>query len=289
MRPLGLLVIAAFALAGQQAAAEPALWKIQTGTSVVYLFGTTHLLGPGDRWWSKEISDSLDMSQDLWIETLPPQESEVAAFFVGHGFSRDTLLSTGLSSSDKNLLRLAENEKGASPKLIEHLEPWAASVLLQRHRQIGSGPPAGVEPLLETEAASHGIPVKPLETFDEGMHQLADLPLSAQMAMLLAELRRSYGREASEPSSGNADWAKQAWLSGDFEAAGVRILDELRDESPILYDTLVAKRNARWSIAILGMLQDKGVHFVAVGAGHFAGPDSLLVLLKNAGFTVTRQ
>jgi len=48
------------------------------------------------------------------------------------------------------------------------------------------------------------------------------------------------------------------------------------------------QRNERWVNAITAMIKGSGVKFIAVGAGHLAGPDSVQNALKRRGVRVER-
>jgi uncharacterized protein YbaP (TraB family) len=58
--------------------------------------------------------------------------------------------------------------------------------------------------------------------------------------------------------------------------------------SPTLYDALLTKRNANWAKWISAKMDKPGVTFIAVGAGHLAGPTSVQALLPAYGLTATR-
>ena len=51
---------------------------------------------------------------------------------------------------------------------------------------------------------------------------------------------------------------------------------------------MFTERNARWADWIAARLQTPGTVFVAVGAGHLAGKDSVLVRLAEKGITSQR-
>ena len=55
---------------------------------------------------------------------------------------------------------------------------------------------------------------------------------------------------------------------------------EMREASPDLYNDLLPRRNANWVVQIEEMLKGKGTIFIAVGAAHLIGEDSVLAMLK---------
>jgi hypothetical protein len=80
----------------------------------------------------------------------------------------------------------------------------------------------------------------------------------------------------------------EAWKSGD-EAALARLeIDLMRRETPELYQRLLVERNEAWAKRIAGMLQQPGTVFIAVGAAHLAGPDSVQAQLARDGIDAQR-
>jgi hypothetical protein len=66
------------------------------------------------------------------------------------------------------------------------------------------------------------------------------------------------------------------------------VLGQLEQASPQTYRTLFTERNTRWADWIAARLQSPGTVFVAVGAGHLAGKDSVLVRLAQHGIQSRR-
>ena len=80
---------------------------------------------------------------------------------------------------------------------------------------------------------------------------------------------------------------QSAWIRGD-QRVFVRMLDQLQDASPDTYRMMFTERNERWADWIRARMQTPGTVFVAVGAGHLAGKDSLLVRLAERGISSQR-
>ncbi|MBK8271550.1 MAG: TraB/GumN family protein [Sphingomonadales bacterium] len=57
---------------------------------------------------------------------------------------------------------------------------------------------------------------------------------------------------------------------------------------PELAQSLLYNRNANWTAWVEKRLQKPGTVFVAVGAGHLAGPDSVVALLTKEKLKVER-
>jgi hypothetical protein len=78
----------------------------------------------------------------------------------------------------------------------------------------------------------------------------------------------------------------KAWEAGDVE----RIRAEFDDGSlsPELEAVLLTRRNQAWADWLAKRAAQPGAVFVAVGAAHMAGPNSLIALLQARGLTVRR-
>ena len=79
----------------------------------------------------------------------------------------------------------------------------------------------------------------------------------------------------------------RAWSAGD-QAAIARAFAEDKDLTPHLRDVLLKKRNANWARWLRARLAVPGTVFVAVGAGHLAGPISVQRMLAADGIAVRR-
>ena len=58
---------------------------------------------------------------------------------------------------------------------------------------------------------------------------------------------------------------------------------------PELRDALFTARNRRWAEKIARLMDGSGKVLIAVGAGHLAGQDGVVGLLRSKGYKVTRQ
>ncbi len=80
-----------------------------------------------------------------------------------------------------------------------------------------------------------------------------------------------------------------AWKNGDV-ATIARLEDEdLRQTEPKLYQRLLVQRNEAWAKKIAAMLQQPGTVFIAVGAAHLAGPDSVQEQLRKLDIEAVSQ
>ena len=140
----------------------------------------------------------------------------------------------------------------------------------------------GADVVLRRAAEATGKPVTGLESFED------------QLGM--------FGRVAAQPgpppapkqdlsSVGNLaivmGQMQSAWNRGDSEIFEI-MLEQMRVNSPVSYDAMFVQRNSNWAGWIANRLQQPGTVFVAVGAGHLAGSDSLQAMLAERGIRSAR-
>jgi hypothetical protein len=78
-----------------------------------------------------------------------------------------------------------------------------------------------------------------------------------------------------------------AWRKGDMDSLGDLLVRELKEKAPQVYRRMIVDRNEKWLARIEAYRKTPRVEFVLVGAGHLAGPDSVLQSLRKRGYTVT--
>jgi uncharacterized protein YbaP (TraB family) len=66
------------------------------------------------------------------------------------------------------------------------------------------------------------------------------------------------------------------------------MIDEMQSDYPDVYKLLLVDRNRDWASQLKTKLAGSGVSFVAVGAGHLVGPDSVQAQLAKLGVKAER-
>jgi len=95
--------------------------------------------------------------------------------------------------------------------------------------------------------------------------------------------------EAWEDATVELDRMVGAWATGDVALLEEIAVDEMQAEAPALYEALLVRRNTDWADQIQTLLEGSGTIFMAVGAAHLAGDDSVQEILEERGVTVTRE
>ena len=276
--------------------AEPPMWVIKDADSTLYLFGTVHLLDPDMKWLTPRVQKALDGADELWEEVaLPGTAQEVQAqqlpLLLQRAVSPDKTLSSQLTDKERAELQRAvartPNPQQLGPAL-EHMKPWFATLNLgiSPMQSAGFRAEAGADIVLAARAHKEGKPVRGFET----MQQQLDILSAGSEAEQLATLRffLTIPDPLFDGYIASTAKAMRAWMSGDaapltawLEAWRTGV--DFATTRLMPYQTLIADRNEGFARQIAKLLDGKGVAFIAVGAGHLIGPDSVRAKLAARG------
>jgi uncharacterized protein YbaP (TraB family) len=292
-RALALLGLATAAYAAPQpavvqatTAARPALWEVTDQDTTIYLFGTIHLLPDNYTWRTPAIDKAIASSSTLYVETIvdPKDPKPLIAAMRSLGYSNGLPpLADRIDPAKRPLLEAAIAKSGIPRAYFDKMETWAAAFTLLgvQYQEIGLGGENGPEQTLRDAFGAAGKPVGQLETNAEQLGFFDVLPENAQRSLLEGAIE--------SPTTATADFSEmlRGWASGDVDAIAKTFNHDLAD-TPDLRAILLDKRNANWSRWIEQRMTKPGVVFMAVGAGHLAGGDSVQSLLQRDGYHVRR-
>ena len=267
-------------------AAKPALWAVSDADTTVYLFGTIHLLPENYRWRTAKFDEAVQGSQQLVVETIiddkNPQKfmSAMAALALSPGLPP---IDQRVPPDKRAALDEAIKKSGVPTRFFDQMETWAAAftLLSAQFQAMGLKGSEGVELVLRNAFTGAGKPVGELESNAEQLGFFDTLPEQAQRDFLQGTI------EQPEAMSKDFDKMLAAWARGDVAAIGDTFNKELAG-SPELEDALIKRRNANWSRWIEQRMASPGKVFIAVGAGHLAGKDSVIAMLRKDGYKVRR-
>lgn len=269
------------------AAAHPALWVVKDADTTIYLFGTVHLLPNGTDWRSPVLDRALHDSRALYVEILDDDQAHMTALVLRYGLDPAHPLSSLIDANEQGRLQRAARIAGVpgGSAALNVMRPWLAALTLSVAplTKAGLDPAQGVDKQLRAAMAAAGKPVLGLETAEQQIRFLADMPQALQLSLLRSTLRDN------DRASVQFKAILDAWLGGD-DAAIARLENALMQrEEPRLYQHLLVDRNKAWAIRIKAMLDQPGTVFIAVGAAHLAGPDSVQAQLTQLGIGTTRE
>jgi uncharacterized protein YbaP (TraB family) len=268
-----------------EAVARPGLWRLRDKDTTIYLFGTIHAL-PADMKWRTPAFDAAFRSADqLMIEIGNIDDTQaVGAELMKAGIAQGLPpLLERVPEAKRPALKAAMAKSGYPTALFNEMKSWMAAVLLLNvtMKEIGLDAEKGAERPLVAEWKAKGGKVEGFETAAEQFGFLNGLSLQGQAKFLEAA--------ADSPEAARKEFAAmlKAWRTGDV--AGIaHSFDDETNMSAELRDVLMKKRNARWAQWLAARMAKPGTVFVAVGAGHLAGPDSVIALLARRGLKAVR-
>lgn len=269
--------------------ATPAIWHLSDADSDIYLFGTFHLLPPSLNWETDELRANLASADALYLEADvqgPEAQARLQALVVQLGLNpQGVTLSSMLDAEAIALLANVAPSVGASPQMFEPMRPWLAQIILSvaQMQALGLDPEAGAETSLLAAVAGSGIEIGYFETTEQQIRAIADLPDEVQIRGFAEGLREM------ERTPAMLDEMVRAWASGDVETIDRIVNEDMREQTPEMYEALIVRRNRNWIPQILTLLDGEGTVFIAVGAAHMTGENGVVELLRESGITVDRQ
>lgn len=235
--------------------ASPALWEIRDADTTIYLFGTFHTLDGRTAWFDDEIRTAFDSSGELVLETVVPTDMGAA-----RAAAQDQVTEVSAKTGKRTL------------------KPFIASTqsVVSEGRSQGMSVENGADAVLRRVAEGAGKPVHGLESFEEQLKTLSNIPAPPPASAA-----------AAPAGTVTMNDLLAAWTKGDTGAFST-MLAGFETKSPVAYRMLITDRNARWGQWIANRMGQPGTVFVAVGTGHLAGKDSVQSWLAARGITATR-
>lgn len=264
--------------------ASPALWVVKDDDTTIYLFGTVHVLRPGLSWFDDAVRKAFDDSDEVVLELVMPEASVMQAAVMKHAVNASgTPLSQQLPADKREAYTQALAKFGMPATALDTYQPWFVATQMSVLTLTTSGYDAnsGAEKVITQAATEAGKPVSGLETVDEQLGFFSGLSSESQIALLASTL------DELPNATKLTDDMVAKWAAGDPQGLGELMNESLR-ETPELSKVLLADRNARWAEWIEARMAKPGTVFIAVGAGHLAGNDSVQTMLAGRKLTATR-
>lgn len=264
--------------------ADPALWVVKDADTTIYLFGTVHILKDNIKWFDGGVKAAYDASSEIVFELDLTDTQALQKTMLKLAIDPDgPALSKKLDPETAAKLTKTLTDIGLPAAAFEPFEPWVLPVVISGAvlAKTGYTPESGVETQLTNALKKDGKKLGALETAEEQMGFFDTLPEAAQIAYLKSSLEdlpnmdMAFGEMVS------------AWSKGDPDTLAA-LLNKAMAATPELETVLLNNRNARWAQWIENRLATPGTIFIAVGAGHLAGENSVQEKLKARKLTATR-
>lgn len=261
------------------------LWRVTTPHGGVgYLLGSIHV-ARGDLFPLADVYDeAFEQAEFVAFEIDLDKVLSMSFAMVRRGFFWDgRTLEDVLSPALWTRLQEHAADEALDLTLFRRAKPWMMSLILSTLdlQQEGFTGASGVDQVLFDRAKRAGKERRSLETADEQFLFFDGFTPEQQEALLRSALEESVG------DSDEIDVMTDAWKRGDVETLD-SVLRESGAQIPGLLERLLVERNRNWIPRIEGWLTEGEPFLVVVGAGHLVGEDSVVQLLREAGYTVER-
>lgn len=294
---LALLVLAAPASADPQrlptpvaarlepapARLRPALWLVADDDTRIYLFGTIHALRPGLPWFDGAVAQAFEASDALVTEIADLGGLDTAQALLAQALLPDgESLRARLPAADRAAYEQAVAKAGMPAGALDRFKPWYAAVVLSSLPLLRAGYKLdhGVEVQLASRAETMGKKRDALETAAFQLGLFDSLPAASQLAYLRQVVANV------DQIAGQIDGLIAEWSNGDADGLAEHMNVAASDAE--LVEALLGRRNRSWAEWIDARLDHPGTVFVAVGAGHLAGPGSVQDMLTARGIPSKR-
>lgn len=261
---------------------KPALWKVADEDTTIYLFGTVHALPKNLAWLEGPIATALDGSEQLITEIPDVPAADQQKTVLSLGVLQGETLRSLMTDADRAAYEALLTRLKIPPEAFDRAEPWLAGITLgtMPYAMAGYGTTDGAESVLRKAAIAKGKKAGALETIEFQLGLFDSLPREAQLKFLNQAVRDF------DKSFKLIDTMTQQWGAGDSDGLAKLLNDEMDD--PDLAETLLFQRNRNWAAWVRKRLDQPGQVFIAVGAGHLAGANSVQDVLKRQGVASVR-
>ncbi|PHI20151.1 TraB/GumN family protein [Lewinellaceae bacterium SD302] len=270
------------------------LWRI-SGRELAepsYLFGTIHMIPAEDYFLPSTVANALSTSRAVAFEIDPRDMEDPSALFgiIGKiNMLNDTTLNDLLSEADYKVVNDYFEEAGLPMVMFKRMKPLFLSAMvgedMSKMMGGGMGTESGIKSyeLELTRLAEAGKKdISGLETMEFQLSLFDSIPYKAQAQMLLEAVKADSGVEEKGENQFQqmvAMYKRQAI----FEMANM--IHEEGASTSRFEELLLTRRNQSW-IKPMQELMSTGTAFFAVGAGHLAGDQGVIALLRQSGYSV---
>ncbi|MBU1308848.1 MAG: TraB/GumN family protein [Gammaproteobacteria bacterium] len=278
------VVLLGSALASAPALAETSMWKVSKGADYLYIGGTVHLLPESAFPLPAEFDQAYAATDTLVLETKMPEPTDTemqTAMLKAMSYTDGRSLSKVLSTEVYQQLNDYFTPYGIQLTQLNGYKPGFVMLqMLALEMMKAQMAGDGVDSHFDKRAKADGKTLAYLESVESQINLLANMGEGYEDAFIKMNLVQV------EDFKKYFNAMIAAWRAGDMTELDKLVVVPARDLDPVLYQSLFVQRNTAWLPKIEQMFGNSSKELVLVGGGHLAGSDSVLVLLKKAGYEV---
>ena len=286
-RPVVVAVLSALVV-GTAATAQGKsfLWKVQSGSRVLYLAGSVHALSADVYPLNPAFERAFQASGTL-VEEIDMAEANLLALapmLLTKGMYTDGRTFDKAVSKETLALVARKVEGPMGLELLQSMKPWMVMMTLTalQVQQAGLDTSLGLDKYFFDKAAAAKKSIVGLETAESQIDRFDRMPEALQEQLLRGTL------EDLDAQSKELTGIVTAWQRGDAASLERTLLSGFK-KYPAAYRSLIVERNNNWMPQLEKCLASTTPCLVVVGAAHLVGPDGLLALLQRKGYRIEQQ
>lgn len=269
-----------------QAESQSSVFKVCAKHDCFYLAGTVHILPHQAYPLPSVFEQAYQASSVLLFEAEIPADDDVQAqqaMLSTMRYQDGSTLSSRLSPAVRQqlILALRRYDLPLAPFEQYHAGFIATQLTLLEAKRVGLDD-IGVDSYFEKKAKVDHKPRRYLETLDFQLQLIKNLGDGREAEFIEAALVELAQTEASLKE------IIQAWRRGSLDDIEQAVLIPTQSQDPTSYELLFVKRNQQWLPKLQQLFGNQDTELVLVGAGHLAGLQGLVHLLKAKGYQVTQ-
>lgn len=265
--------------------AGTSVWKVNSGSSMLYLGGTFHLLRESDFPLPPEFDAAYQESSSLVFETDlgKMQDPAVQQLMMSQGMLDGKSLSDLLSPTTYQLLSDYCDEVGLTLDALNGFKPSIVllTIALMELQTLGISE-EGVDMHFYLKAKRDGKATGELESLEAQIAFICSMGEGNEEEFVLHSMRDM------ESTLDELPRLLKDWRSGNREGMRKGFVDPMERDFPALYKSLILDRNLSWMPQIKSLLKSKETEFVLVGAAHLVGEDGILTALEKLGYHIEK-
>ncbi|MCW3109580.1 MAG: TraB/GumN family protein [Segetibacter sp.] len=253
------------------------LWQVSGKgiTKPSYLFGTIHLMCPGELKMSEVVKEKFNTAAELYLEIDMDDPDMIKEMMAGMQMKDSSTLEKLMGNRFDSVNTIFKTSTGMPLKMLNTAKPLLIMSMI--YPSLLGCTPVSWESVFQKMAQEKGIEIKGLEKLQDQINVFEKIPYKVQSDMLVKMLLNI--------DSSKNEFREMLDVYKKKDINQLNILTAKEEDFGEYQDILLSNRNHNW-IPVIGEEAKKRPTFFAFGAGHMGGETGVINLLRKAGFTV---
>jgi len=267
-----------------QTLAQSSVWLATKGDNKVYLGGTIHMLRADDYPLPSEYetayaeADSLYFEIDIDLMNDPAAQMGMLQRLM---YTDGRTLQTVLNDEAYATLTDYVSKFGMPMIMLQNMKPgMLMSTLELLEFQSRGFTPNGVDVHFHQRAKADGKTIDAFESIEEQVGFIETMGEGEESEYIMLSLRDL------EKIDSDIESMVSIWRNGEADDLVDLFIEDMEENTPGVYQSLLLDRNYKWLPTIEAMFDDTDTELVLVGVAHLVGKDGLVQLLRSRGYQV---